>query len=241
MLPFLHKYIASNSTRPPSHHHRNHHGRRCTDHSAPKQSITSSCDTFESRNSVIISHSNLNTNDEHKYNEDVLPSTSESKVILIETDNDNLTDPESIKSSDKSRKSFSSKNDKKRTKRKHMRYWTVSIASKHDNISITDKVTMGFGICDIKNSGSFNDIDTDQASKLSAYGYEHYDDQIYVKLKSMDDILIAFNTKSKKLTLWQNGKRFNQMFVLCPSKLYAFGIKLYGDDYSIKILPNTGN
>jgi len=197
-----------------------------------KPSITISSDTVHSNNFDTIgsnhssnSHSNSihSRFDEHKYNE--LPSTSESKVIFIETatndkENDNDKQTEPPKSAKPSKK--------RRSKTKSMKYWTVSIASKHNEIihessNTKTKIVMGFGVCDVSQSSALketdnedeednNDLDTAQLLKSSNYGYGYcvtYSDNIkyqsyHTKLKSLDDILISFNSKTNKLTLWQN-------------------------------------
>eukprot|EP00485_Elphidium_margaritaceum_P006720 CAMPEP_0202695514 /NCGR_PEP_ID=MMETSP1385-20130828/9095_1 /ASSEMBLY_ACC=CAM_ASM_000861 /TAXON_ID=933848 /ORGANISM="Elphidium margaritaceum" /LENGTH=333 /DNA_ID=CAMNT_0049351555 /DNA_START=224 /DNA_END=1225 /DNA_ORIENTATION=- len=176
-------------------------------------------------------------------------------------------------------------------KKEHMKYWTVSIASKHNNVyrghklslgtssshscseqhpqsshshsqsrassSLQRRVCMSFGICDMiqcDDDGAPVPLDTSQLlhahSLDNAYnlapqqgqgqqqgGYKSY----HTKLKSLDDILLSFNMKNNKLSLWQNGKRFNRTFQLESDKIYAFGIKLNSEDYGIKVLPNTGS
>ena len=324
MLPYLHKYITASpstssvrsskkrkkrgSSSSSSKHrskikkigdsHNEQHCQRST-----KPSITASSDTFHSHSQYPLQHkpsfnsnissSNISSsNNEHKYNE--LPSTSESKVIFIETINDTDSDSIPSKSSKSLFKLSNNNNDKKKKSKKHnqkaMRYWTVSIASKHNDIyddseenktKKKEKITMGFGICDISKSINDNeiilteneeiddneyenknennkyddhglydfDLNTNSLLKSSNYGYgycvtysdNHKYQSYHTKLKCLDDILISFNIKTNKLTLWQNGKRFNRIFQLQSDKIYGFGIKLYGDDYSIKIMPNTGN
>ena len=235
-----------------------------------KPSITISSDTIHSNSNCHFdtissnhssnSHSHSNSIhfkfDDHKYNE--LPSTSESKVIFIETkqlnDNDKQTNINNVSDSLKSSK------PSKKQKTKSIKYWTVSIASKHNECidDNTTKIVMGFGICDISQSSALKEIENeekaddktesmdefDTAQLLKSNNYEYNDNIKYqschTKLKSLDDILISFNTKTNKLTLWQNGKRFNRIFPLQSNKIYGFGIKLYGDDYSIKIMSNTG-
>lgn len=232
-------------------------------------SMSNKFDTISSNNSSNSHHHSINSIysrfDEHKY--DGLPSTSESKVIFIETTNDKQTEKAS-KSGKKSPKS--SKPNKKQSKSRSVKYWTVSIASKHNDCinddNTTNKIVMGFGICDVSQSSALkekdneeegeeeeeekerDELDTTQLLNTSNYGYGYcvtYSDNVkyqsyHTKLKSLDDILIAFNIKTNKLTLWQNGKRFNRIFQLQTDKVYGFGIKLYGDDYSIKIMSNTG-
>jgi len=185
---------------------------------------------------------------DHKHMHNELSSTSESKVIFIET---------------KPEKTSSSSSKKKADKK----YWTVSIASKH-NSAVNEYaakkhddgnkkrkerklMTMGFGICEMLNydDSLMSGLNTNQLLNSSNYGYgycvtysdNHKYQSYHTTLKSLDDILISFNTKSNKLTLWQNGKRFNRVFQLQQAKIYGFGIKLYGNDYCIKIMPNTGN
>ena len=238
MLPFLHKYITASpsSSSIASSHNKGHKKHKYRKHSRRQSSkkeslVTSSSDTVHSQLSI----SSVTSKDEHKYSE--LPSTSESKVIYIKT-RDDLESETWTK------------------KRQYMQYWTVSIASKHNDIftlkhdhnNNNQRITMGFGICDATNHDEL-ELNTNAMLKTSNYGYgycitysDHEKYQSYhTKLKSLDDILIAFNGKTKTLTLWQNGKRFNRLFNLEQSKIYGFGIKLYGNDYCIKILPNTGN
>eukprot|EP01084_Bolivina_argentea_P069729 126819_1 len=242
MLPYLHKYITSSPPTPKhrKHSHRSskHKHKRKTSH--PKPSITSSCDTFESQ------YNDQQPQNEQKYESD-LPSTSESKLILIETNNNDSDFFKSILTNITKNKNHKS-NRYKSSKTKHIQYWTISIVSKHNNISIlkSSQITMGFAIYDTTND-TYNNYD--QILNNTNYGYEYcitycdkqYYQSYHTKLKSLDDILISFNTKSNNLTLWQNGKRFNQIFQLYPNKIYAFCIKLYGNNYNFKILPNTGN
>lgn len=143
--------------------------------------------------------------------DDITNSMSECKTILIEA---TMNEQQQHSKSDKMR-NIKSKHCK------HIKYWTIAITTKRDKLCNPNKMVMGFGV----------------SESQSCHDYGYY----YTKLKSMDDILIAFNTQTNKLTLWQNGKRFNRIFEFYPAKIYAFGIKICGDDYSIKILTNSFN
>ena len=129
----------------------------------------------------------------------------------------------------------------------------MSIASTHNESpkdTSIDPLMMGFGICDATQSDECPESKEETVADEYGYNYsycmstnggDHKYQSYHTKLKSLDDILIAFNTKSMKVTLWQNGKRFNKVFQLHPDRVYGFGIKLMCDEYCISILPDTGN
>ena len=85
-----------------------------------------------------------------------------------------------------------------------VKYWTVSIASKHNECidNTTNKIVMGFGICDVSQSSALkekdneseeDELDTTQLLNTSNYGYGYcvtYSDNIkyqsyHTKLKSL--------------------------------------------------------
>lgn len=73
------------------------------------------------------------------------------------------------------------------------------------------------------------------------YGDHEKYQSYHTRLKSLDDLLIAHNLKSSRISLWQNGRRFNRIFQLKPDRYWGLGIKLMSDDYSINIMADTGN
>jgi len=179
---------------------------------------------------------------------------SESKVIFIDTTSIGIVDPNDLFKPSNAPKSNKKKVISALEQSKYYKYWTVSIASTQNSASpknvSSSPVMMGFGICDATHSDESKEEEvTDDMLSSSqcdddgycvSYGSDQMYQSYHTKLKSLDDILIAFNTKTHKVTLWQNGKRFNKVFQLHPERLYGFGIKLMCDEYCINIIPDTG-
>jgi len=251
MRPYLHKYIASSPSASGGSVSSSKKSKQSSPHKLGAQkkphSLTASCDTVEYES-------------EQKYSEQdassalTTPSATSVKsrsskyvdsLILIET--------KSVSDDAAASKPSQSQYIGSLAESKYFKYWTVTIASTHcrsPKDASLSPLLMGFGVREAAHDESKDEAPATnpEDDELAAARYEFpcCDDQQYqsyhTKLKSLDDILIAFNTKSNKVTMWQNGKRFNKVFQLHPDRVYGFGIKLMSDDeYSINILPDTGN
>jgi len=259
MRPYLHKYISASPSPSVARKSKRSNGKRSKKGVGNSSSVTTSCDTFDYGSEQKYSEPPTPSVLESALSAQSAVSTpspfrsvaSESKVIFIDTKS-TMDGAESAKLE---------KVHKNRVKKvsvldesKYCKYWTVSIASTHSESPkdlSTSPLTMGFGICDATSHSthSTSQIEDDESKEfeVSPYSdskqcevrqkYQSY----HTKLKSSDDILIAFNTKSKRVTLWQNGKRFNKMFQLHSDRMYGFGIKLMCDDHALSIMADTGN